>query len=123
MILSRCERSCRLPTGRHASWLHLPNWSPRQELHPHDDVRSVACCLLHHAGKVVRPARFARALLLVRTEADCLVADGRKVSAAGIAPACIRLEDGALSCSRHAEETGAQGRNPTCGLVLRRDAL
>jgi hypothetical protein len=78
MILSRCERSCRLPTGRHALWLHLPNWSPRQELHPHDNVRSVACCLLHHAGKVARPARVARALLLVRTEADCLVADGRK---------------------------------------------
>ena len=29
----------------------FPNWSPRKELHPDDEVRSLACCLLHHAEK------------------------------------------------------------------------
>ena len=67
------------------------------------DVRSVAGCLLPHAEKVVRPPGFAPGLFLVRTEADCLVADGRVASVTGIAPACIRLEDGALICSRHTE--------------------
>ena len=69
------------------------------------DVRSVAGCLLPHAEKVVRPPGFAPGLFLVRTEADCLVADGRVASVTGIAPACIRLEDGALICSRHTEIT------------------
>lgn len=67
------------------------------------DVRSVAGCLLPHAEKLVRPPGFAPGLFLVRTEADCLVADGRVASVTGIAPACIRLEDGALICSRHTE--------------------
>ena len=68
------------------------------------DVRSVAGCLLPHAEKLVRPPGFAPGLFLVRTEADCLVADGRVASVTGIAPACIRLEDGALICSRHTEK-------------------
>lgn len=33
------------------------NWSPRKELHPDDEVRSLACCLLHHAERNGAPPR------------------------------------------------------------------
>ena len=37
--------------------VHLPRWSPRKELHPDDEVRSLACCLLHHAERNGAPPR------------------------------------------------------------------
>ena len=40
--------------SRLACPVHLPlKWSPRKELHPDDGVRSAACCLLHHAERVL----------------------------------------------------------------------
>ena len=33
------------------------NWSPRKELHPDDEVRSLECCLLHHAERNGAPPR------------------------------------------------------------------
>ena len=33
------------------------SWSPRKDLHPDDEVRSLACCLLHHAERNGAPPR------------------------------------------------------------------
>ena len=107
-------RTSRSPAGFHRPHAFPMRAGPRPVRPPNGprggsctrtyDVRSVAGCLLPHAEKLVRPPGFAPGLFLVRTEADCLVADGRVASVTGIAPACIRLEDGALICSRHTEK-------------------
>ena len=89
--------------------VHPPKWPPRRELHPHVRRSKRRRLSVTSRGEIGAPARSAGqqnapGLFLVRTEADCLVADGRVASVTGIAPACIRLEDGALICSRHTEK-------------------
>jgi len=81
-----------------------PRWRPWQELHPHYsafEARPTVYC--RHGRKMARDPGVAPGLFRVRTAADCLLPSRAKDSAAGIAPAFMRLEGAGLICSTHAE--------------------